>query len=132
MTNTVASSQWSLTQGNFRHLLSSPFMHIELLFTMTYQPVTPISSCSLLVIMFLKNTIFLVFLSSFTPYTDFKILFYFTIIIITSKIKNYFTDISSVKVFQNGLIQQIERLYLGSLHPVSDTASSPTAAAWSI
>lgn len=76
-------------------------MHIDLLFTMTYQPTTPINSstCSLLVIMFLKNTILLKFISSFTPYAEFKILFYYTIIIIISKNKNNFTDICSVKVF---------------------------------
>lgn len=134
MTNTVASSQWSLSQGNFRRLLSSSVMHIELLFTMILNLLPPISSstCSLFVIMFLINTIFLEFISSFTPYGDFKILFYFTIFIIISKIKNYFTDIWSVKVFHSGLIQQPERLYLGSLHPVADTAFSSSAAAWPV
>lgn len=134
MTNTVASSQWSLSQGNFRHLLSSSVTHIELLFAMTYQPTTPTSSStrSLLVITFLKNTVFLEFISSFTPYAGFKILFYFTIIIIISKNKIHFMDICSVKVFHNGLIQQPERLYLGSLHPVAATTSSPTAAAWPV
>lgn len=79
MINTVASGQWSLSQGNFRHLLSSSVMHTELLFTMTYQPTTPITSstCSLLVIVLLKNVIFLEFVSSFIPYADLKILFYY-------------------------------------------------------
>ena len=51
MTNTVASNQWSLSQGNFRYLLSSSVMQIELLFTTALQPTTPVSSstCSLLV-----------------------------------------------------------------------------------
>lgn len=40
---------------------------------------------------------------------------FLTIIIIISKNKNNFTDVFSVKVFHNGLIQQPERLYLGSL-----------------
>lgn len=125
MTNTVPSSQWSLSQGNFRHLFSSSVMHIELLFTITYQPTIPIISTthSLSVIMFLE------FISSFTPHAGFKILFFLTIIIIISKNENNFRDTCSIKVFHNGLIQQPERLYLSSLHPVAASTSSPTAAA---